>query len=370
MFCSDVPVVEDGSLNGAVVHQFIYPDPGTPKQYEYRSSSFGRGHAKHQQEFTCLKNYGVAGQDVYGSKDRKIFVADGHGTTGLQAAVAAVQLEQYIYIPDFKAVCNDPQQAENDIRDSVVQYLRHATDSDFEYSGSTFAFMCLLEHKGRRLTITVNIGDSEALLIYQNKIHRTSCAHSWDDFTVYKRYCRGVALARNVCYNRWNASKHCLKDKNGEYRPIMLYEHTEKGPRVNEENAEWISELYIRKGARFEHGTQSVRVPTERHENWGSSVMLFGRARGQNMATFGDTRERFHTGVPLDMVHVYIHEVPANETVVALVQSDGISNSRTLLNCGLHAKSCKNAEEYIKSIQGARDDMSVAMFWSEPRLHV
>lgn len=367
MFCSDVPIVEDGSLNGNVQHMLVYSTPPLTN-YTYHSSSFGRGHSKHQQDITCKGSYGVAGEDVYGNRNKTIFVADGHGQNGLQAAITAAALEKHIYIPSLTQIRFNPKQAEKNIRESVVQYLG---ESQFEYSGSTFAFMRLLEHKGRRIVITVNIGDSEALLIYKNNIHRTSCAHSWDDFTVYKRYCNSVSHPKNVCYNRWNASKHRLRDMNGEYRPMMLYEHDGIRPHIHRENAEWISELYVRKNdIRFKHGTQSVRVPNGSHENWGSSVLLYGRARGQNMATFGDTHERSQTGVPLDMVHVYIHEIPPNERVVALVQSDGVSNARTLLDCGLCALSCKNAEDYMKSIQDPRDDMSVSMFWSEPRFHI
>ena len=367
MFCSDVAIVEDGSLNGNVQHMLLYTTPPSVN-YTFRSSSFGKGHPKHQLDITQSGSYGVAGEDVYGHRNKSIFVADGHGKHGLQAAISAVALEQHIYMPSLTKIISNPKQAEKDIRDSVVQYI---SDSQFEYSGSTFAFMNLLEDNGRRVVVTVNIGDSEALLIYKNNIHRTSCAHSWDDFTVYKRYCNSVLRPKNVCYNRWNASRHMMRDMNGEHRPLMLYQHTENGPRIHQENAKWISELYVRKkDIGLEHGTQSVRVPNEPYENWGSSVLLYGRARGQNMATIGDTTERSQTEVPIHMVHVYIHEIPPDEHVVALVQSDGVSNSRTLSDCGLCALSCKNAQDYIKSIKNQRDDMSVSMFWSEPRFHI
>ena len=79
------------------------------------------------------------------------------------------------------------------------------------------------------------------------------------------------------------------------------------------------------------------------------------------MATFGDCEERAQTDVPMNMCHVYIHEIPVGETVIGIVQSDGVANMRTLEACGRSAWSSPNAEHYLKGIQGARDDMSAAM---------
>ena len=95
--------------------------------------------------------------------------------------------------------------------------------------------------------------------------------------------------------------------------------------------------------------TQSVRMPSEKHENWGSCVLIGGRARGQVMAGFGDRAERQQTGVLLGLVHVYIHEIPCSENVVAVVQSDGVSNSLSLEECGRRAWTCRIAEEYLST---------------------
>ena len=147
----------------------------------------------------------------------------------------------------------------------------------------------------------------------------------------------------------------------------MMYDIANKRAVVNVENAQWVSQLYARRNKpEIRDGTQSLRLFSGAHENWGSCVVLHGSARGQNMATFGDCRERSLTNVPMDMVHVYIHEIPADETVIGLVQSDGISNMLSLQECGQMAWSSVNAEQYISHIEHARDDMSVAMYISEP----
>lgn len=84
------------------------------------------------------------------------------------------------------------------------------------------------------------------------------------------------------------------------------------------------------------------------------------------MATFGDSVERQQTGVPFDMVHVYIHEIEPAKTVVCIVQTDGVANKRTLGDCGRHAWSARSAAHYLQGIPTPRDDMSVAMLVSEP----
>ena len=84
------------------------------------------------------------------------------------------------------------------------------------------------------------------------------------------------------------------------------------------------------------------------------------------MASFGDCIERSLTKVPVDMIHIYIHEIEPGETMVGLVQSDGVSNSRTIEECYRHAYSKKNADKYLEDITNANDDMSAAIIVSEP----
>jgi len=76
---------------------------------------------------------------------------------------------------------------------------------------------------------------------------------------------------------------------------------------------------------------------------------------GQLAACYGDQDERQLTGVPYDMVHIYIHELSADDDVYAIVQSDGVSNSMTLQQCGLRA----GAPHYLP--ESSKDDMSVVI---------
>ena len=79
------------------------------------------------------------------------------------------------------------------------------------------------------------------------------------------------------------------------------------------------------------------------------------------MATFGDVNERRQTGVPLDMIHVYVHEIPFHEDVIAITQSDGVSNARTLEECAYKAWRSKSAADYLSGIDAPKDDMSCCM---------
>jgi len=364
MLVRHASVLEDGTINGNVRHSLLLNPPTINIKFHNSVSSYGIGHAKHQNSIKKKSSYGVAGQDVYTHSDDSICVSDGHGKNGLYAAVAAMEL-RHTLSPTASQIILDSKSAERNIRKAVINNLSRA---DFEYSGSTFACMKFVTRGSRRWAITVNIGDSEALLVYSNRIVVCSVAHNWDNFTLYKRYANIVKHPRNVCYNRWNASKYRLLDKSGKYRPVMMYETTKDGVKVNEENMKWVSELYMRENKpKLKHGTQSIRTNCAPHENWGSCVMLYGRARGQNMATFGDNYERRHSRVPMDMVHVYIHEIPYNEAVIGIVQSDGVSNMRTLLDCGKKALSSADARSYISDIRHSRDDMSAAMYISKPK---
>jgi len=356
--------VEDGSPNGRVQHSILSAGHSRDYSHSFETSSAGIGHEKHNTGVTRRGSYGVAGQDVYGHDHDSVFVADGHGPNGLQAALAGIEMRHVVSKYSAQDILKDVQTAEHNIRNSFVSLLEEA---NFPRSGATFVQMRLVSSGSRRFMVTVNIGDSEALLVYRDRVHQTSVAHSWDDLDVYRRYVMNCERPKNVCYNRWNASRHQLLDPDGEYRPMLIYDIEGDRVGINVRNLDWITNLYQRvHKPRIRYGTQGVRIPSNPHENWGSSVLLHGTARGQNMATYGDTVSRERASVPMDMVHVYIHEIPPKETVVAIVQSDGVSNRRTLIECGYVAWSSESATKYIQNITGARDDMSVGMLVSSP----
>lgn len=349
------PIVEDGSLNGLVCHQTISAVPES-LQWSISTSSAGRGHPKHGGD-VCS---GAAGQDVYGHTSSSIYVADGHGKDGLAAARDAATvvpvLEQMVRPIDLLL---RPEKLADRLRSALVDHMQRSTHMT---SGATFVQMILVAFKGRRWAVTINIGDSEALLVYQNKVHVCSSAHVWDDRTMYQRYVTHSRIRKPVCYNRWNASDYHLRDPDGGHRPMMLYDVCDGRVTVNKANAEWVSDLWRRRNRpQIRFGTQSVRMHAEPHENWGSCVLVGGRARGQVMATYGDVMEREQTGVPFELVHVYVHEVPAAKDVIAVVQSDGVSNSRTLEICGKLVRYQRDANKYVQSIEAPRDDLSVGM---------
>ena len=347
-----VPVVEDGSVNGCVLHRHVIGKSGT---HAFCMSSAGLAHAKHS---SLPVGKGLAGQDVFGHTSRSIYTADGHGEEGQEAAlstVALVPLLEECVTP--MGLLKSPQGVIRQIREIACSHC-----VDFARSGATFTQMIWTSYQGRRWAVTINVGDSEALLVYPDKVLVCSIEHTWENLDCYRRYLRHSKIRKPVCYNRWNASDYSLQDPNGGYRPILLYNVNGQHADVHVENAEWISSLWQRKNREsLRFGTQSVRIPPYSHENWGSCVLVGGRARGQVMSTFGDVDERRQTGVPRDMVHVYIHEIPADKSVVGIVQSDGVANQRTLESCGLYALSSKNAQDYLASVENARDDMSVAM---------
>lgn len=357
MFVDSVRVFDNGTINGNVCHQEIGgPDiPGV--RYRMRSYSGGLGHSKHLERGYVI---GETGQDVHGHTDNSIFVADGHGPEGFHVASScknlALLLENDTTVKDLLL---STRILEHKLRSIVVDFLRKA--SHWPTSGSTFTQMILKEYGSKRWAVTINIGDSEAFLVYNNHIHMCSVAHNWDNLDIYRRYCLLTDSPAPVCYNRWNASSYTLKDVNGEYRPINMYSGQKRATIITE-NAKW-----VRKTLGKEYGTQSIRRPARPHENWGSCVLLHGRARGQNMATVGDCDQRSASGVPLDMVHIYIHEIPHGKDVVGCVQSDGISDRMTLRECGHRVWSCRHIEEYLQSVQNVRDDISAGMIYSSTR---
>ncbi len=356
MWVEYASVVEDGSLNGLVCHESISECPDNVV-YDILTMSAGRGHPKHGGD----KGVGVAGEDVYGHTGQSIYVADGHGRDGLSAAVKAAavvgRLEEAV---SAKKLLLSPNKQACELRSILVEHMRR---SEFQNSGATFTQMILISSGGRRWAVTVNIGDSEALLVYRHKVVVCSVAHVWENQLMYQRYVLHSRVVKPVCYNRWNASDYQVCDPCGGHRPILLYDvDASRRVTVNESNVEWVSGLWQRRDRPdIEFGTQSVRMHASRHENWGSCVMVGGRARGQVMSTYGDLEQRRLTGMPFEMVHVYVHEIPCNEDVLALVQSDGVSNSRSIHSCGLMAWCQRNADQYLDTVEDPRDDLSVGM---------
>ena len=365
MWQTSVQVLPSPSINGTVVHQkLLAPHPII--QYKTSTSVAGITGPKHATEPERNATYKVAGQDVYGHTHSSIFVADGHGTHGQKAALQAIEMHKVINVSPEILLQTPFRRIEEIIREQLVSKMLEA---DFPYSGSTFAFMSIIEGLRNRWALTVNIGDSEAFILSKDRMHMCSLAHTWDDLEIYNRYVAQVDRPRNVCYNRWNASKHRIVGPDGTHRPVMLYDidHGRRKASVNQLNVEWVSGLWEKfSKPSIRHGTQSVRLFSEQHQNWGSTVLINGRARGQNMTSFGDCKERSLTKVPIDMIHIYIHEIEPWETVIGLVQSDGVSNSRTIEECHRHAYSKKNAHEYLKGIPNPSDDMSAGMIVSEP----
>ena len=84
------------------------------------------------------------------------------------------------------------------------------------------------------------------------------------------------------------------------------------------------------------------------------------------MAYYGDCIERELTKVPIDMIHVYIHEIEANENIIGIIQSDGVANKRSIEESHRVTRSTRDASKYLEGIENATDDMSACMIVSEP----
>lgn len=355
MFIDSVCVQNNGTINGRVCHSILAGNPyNSSGQHIIKTSSGGKGHSKWQ---TRPVSVGVTGQDVFGNTPRSIFVSDGHGAHGWEVAS---DLKLLIFDIEHNASMGEPVRVEERIRSVVCDYVDGFRDNScWQDSGATYTSMTMVESNGRRWVITVNIGDSEAFIAYRDRIHVCSLAHNWDNLSLYRRYCSLVSHPKPVCYNRWNASKFRLPDSFGQNRPILMYSIHDTKPQIIKGNAAWVSE------SMGTHGTQSIRISAHLHENWGSSVLVNGRARGQNMATAGDFHQRAATQVPMDMVHVYIHEIPSNESVVCCVQSDGISDRMTLRDCAKRVWA--GPKQYLHGIKNVRDDISVGIMYSSIR---
>lgn len=357
MFEDVCAVSEDRTANGRVHHRLLVAG-GRPRAYTRSVDAAGVTHAKHADAYRVLPvpdGFAVAGQDVYGATAKSIVVADGHGPNGADMALRAVAMATAV--DDYALGCvTNPRRVEADVREIVKAYLMDAPDTR---SGATYVQMLFHQWRHKRWVITVNVGDSEALLVDSASVLQCSMAHNWDAHDVYQRYrttCTG--RPQPVCYNRWNAGKYAMTGPGGSHTPIMLYD-AHGQPRWD--NAEFVANKLARRGRPF--GTQSIRMPTYAYENWGSCVCVNNKALGQLVACYGDQRERQKTGTSYDMIHVYIHELASHEDVIAIVQSDGVSNAKTLQDCGRQAS--WPAASYMRAIPEPKDDMSVVISrWS------
>lgn len=363
MQVSSVCIVDDGTINGHVAH-IMSRSPTTAQGHHLEFQSAGKCHKKHGH--LPQIPFFTAGQDTYAHTSKSIAVSDGHGLRGHHVARALLRGPgSILQTLDTRAggfeqrLANNesPWSVASDIRKVVCAHIASVNEAD---SGATLTAMLLLSSGSRRWVVTINVGDSEALLVYNDTVHVCSDIHNWDNAGLYKRYARHVQTngfkPSVVCYNRWNdrTHKYKLRDTNRQYQPIMLYE----GDEVSTENARHVSSLFQNK-RKLRHGTQSVRKNFARHENWGSCVMFGGKARGQSMATFGDRRQRDITHVPIELCHVYIRELQPDTDVTAIVQTDGVSNGMTLEECGRNA--LLSAAGYLEHVSKVNDDMCVCM---------
>lgn len=347
MFEDTVEVCDDGTSNGHVMHRMLLKSESS--EHTLAIQARGICHPKHKDSYRLLSvpsGFNVAGQDVYGHTDKSIVVCDGHGPNGIDMAIQAVSMASVVEESVHGPIIN-PYVLESCLRDVVRTSLISAPKT---HSGSTYVQMLFHQWEHRRWVITVNVGDSEALLVDSNTVLQCSVAHNWDNYDVYRRYVSNCTVPpHNVCYNRWNASsKYKTSGPDGLYEPIMLYD-TLYRPDMG--TAAFVQQKMARR--QYPYGTQSVRMPTHAYENWGSCVCVDNKALGQLITCYGDQDEHRVTGVPYDMVHIYIHELSATEDVYAIVQSDGVSNRMTLQQCGLRA----GAREYLP--ETSKDDMSV-----------
>lgn len=354
MFEDTVEVYDDGTSNGHVLHRMLLKS--SPSEHVLTMCAEGAGHTKHEDSYRLLSvppGFQVAGQDVYGHTEKSIVVCDGHGPNGIDMAIQAVSIAADVEETVYGPIAN-PRYLEEQVRDVVRTRLIEAPDTR---SGATYVQMLFHAYRHRRWVITINVGDSEALLVDSKTVLQCSVAHNWDNYDVYRRYVSVVSTPRNVCYNRWNASsKYRTSGPEGLYEPIMLYDALY---RPDMATAAFVQQKMARRN--YPYGTQSIRMPTYTYENWGSCVCVDNKALGQLMACYGDKDEREKTGVPYDMVHVYIHELTADDDVYAIVQSDGVSNSMTLQQCGFRASATKYLPEKSK------DDMSVVRAHWRPK---
>jgi len=407
MEVTHVRVTPNGTINGRIHHVISSSRFPERRRHSILFDSKGVAKTSHQDiqpPIHTEHHIKMAGQDAYGHSKHCIFVGDGHGIEGekVSASLFSRGLDQHKNtIPSIPTLFdnhanvfsqllnqNKTVKVEHMIRELIVKRMSipvfrykkvSLSEGDTilsgkivrtngyvcQSSGSTLSLIMFIQGRFRRWSITVNIGDSEALLVFpkQNKIHVTSLSHSWDNVSLYERYAsyclQNKIIPNAVCYNRWNDStmKYKCKNKEGEYRPILMYQS--RSAVLDIDNMEWVSSLYKRKNRpEYKHGTQSIRTYSSSHLNWGSSVLIEGKACGQNMATFGDRKERFHSKVPWDLIHVYIHELPLNQPVVGIVQSDGVSNEIRLEDCGNRAL-VETLEEYLQTSRVPKDDMSV-----------
>ena len=348
MFENTVEVCDDKTPNGHVMHRMLLTCRPINSDYTLEVELQGVGHVKHDDSYRLLSippGFRVAGQDVYGKTERSIVVCDGHGPNGTDMAIQATTMASVVEEAVYGPIIN-PYTTEQELREIVQTCLITAPETR---SGATYVQMLFHQWRHRRWVITINVGDSEALLVGRRTVLQCSVPHNWDNYDVYRRYvstCSGTP--RPVCYNRWNAGKYKMLGPDGYNNPIMLYDEQYK---PNMKNATFVQEKMARKN--YPYGTQSVRVFSQPYENWGSCVCINNRALGQLVACFGDQRERRKTGVSFETVHIYIHELASDEDVTGIVQSDGVSNSMTLQECAVRAFN----RTYLPNT--SKDDMSV-----------
>lgn len=178
------------------------------------------------------------------------------------------------------------------------EYLRGELAA--EYDGGTTATICMIINGCT--VITVNVGDTPAMLILENGSYQMlTTAHSADSPEEYARYrarCSKLGVKHHeFVYNRFNCpGGPSVPGPDGSFAPLPIF-------RIENEQAVPIPEhcAYVERFG-YHGGVQSIRKhvvkdatgavigtqPDKRHCNWGSTVA----GRPQNTRMLGDFEDK------------------------------------------------------------------------------
>ena len=288
-----------------------------------------------------------------------MFIHDGHGPQGHHTSFQSMLYFESKYIELITNISNKITSISSEELYDIIQPLYSDTSNylnqelfkipDYNKGGSTCSHLSLVSNNNRRYLLSSNMGDSPILIINNltGQVQRFFSDHHWEntaEFQSYVDHCASKDVTPCLpMYGRWNCVKQAeIPDRNGNYKPIPIYDIRNNKVTVHDGNLSHITDLIKEWGylggiqtcrkmlLQDPHGNVIEPYPGFGHTNWGSSIIteIGGETVGLCRCTrgWGDWAEQTLAHTISDQPSLRMMEVPENHDITAIVMSDGIGD--------------------------------------------
>ena len=378
-------------IEGSYEHKII--NNTNNKNFKLDSYYSGKTNKNEGKKTNTGKLYG---QDYVGIIDlddttKILHVSDGHGNKGHQIAERSANLLIRNFQSDWIKLKN--YLIENQIKEFEElinqNYMKINNIFINELSGTTSTFVIITIINNKSFIITINLGDSPAIIINSNtgKVIQTYWNCSWDDEHEYQNiinYCYKKNITPpKVIAGRFNTkSGKKLNNTFIQDSPFIIYD---REPIINEFH---VKALILES---WNHnkigGFQSIRKMTKQmyfheekkwvdilpidgyeHKNYGATPLINDEGLCQTTRSFGDALQKKYV---LQNPNIYIHELSENDECYVIVMSDGLSDKiyyyqlseKCLKYHNLDVKEIVEniIKEVYESVGHIKDDVSIAL---------